>query len=79
MWFGAYVCDNDGIPDVIGTHVLWWSWQLDMIGGSRVWWCQLDVLGARVCGCGSWMCLMPEVCGHDNWMSLVPTSLVVPV
>ena len=25
----------------------------------RVWWCQVDAVGARVCGCDSWMCLMP--------------------
>ena len=27
---------------------------------SRISWCQLDVVGARVCGCGSWMYLMPR-------------------
>ena len=26
----------------------------------RVWWCQMVMVGARVCGCGSGMCLMPK-------------------
>ena len=63
MWFGAYVCDYDGIPDVIGCLNVFAGRKLDMIGGSRVWvvpvgcgWCprvwlwQLDVFDPEVRG-----------------------------
>ena len=33
-----------------------WPWQFDVIVTyPRGWRCQLDVVCARVCGCGSWM------------------------
>ena len=43
-----------------------WRYSIGYDWWPRVWWCQLDVAGARVCGCGSWMYLMPEVCGHEQ-------------
>ena len=37
--FDIHVCGHE--LDVIGTHDVWWS--------------QMDMVGARVCGCGNWM------------------------